>query len=66
MSSLDVAAAAQSCAMLVAIFAVHFSKGFFLDKGGYEYALALFAASLALLFSGAGRWTVDRALAGER
>ncbi|MCU0920277.1 MAG: DoxX family protein [Burkholderiaceae bacterium] len=60
------AAAALSFAMLVAIFAVHFSKGFFLDKGGYEYALALFAASLALLFSGAGRWSVDRALAGER
>lgn len=60
------AAAALAFAMLVAIFAVHFSKGFFLDKGGYEYALALFAASLSLLFSGAGRLSVDRALAGER
>lgn len=56
------AAAALSVAMLVAIFAVHFGKGFFLDKGGYEYALALFAASLSLLFSGAGRFSVDRAL----
>ena len=52
--------------MLVAIFATHFSKGFFLDKGGYEYALALFAVSLALLFSGAGRLSVDRAITGER
>jgi putative oxidoreductase len=43
------AAASLSFAMLIAIFAVHFSKGFFLDEGGYEYALALFAASLALL-----------------
>ena len=60
------AAAALAFAMLVAIFAVHFSKGFFLDKGGYEYALALFAASLSLLFSGAGRFSVDSALAGER
>ncbi len=60
------AAAALAFAMLIAIFAVHFSKGFFLDKGGYEYALALFAASLSLLFSGAGRWSVDRALSGER
>ena len=60
------AAAALSFAMLVAIFTVHFSKGFFLDKGGYEYALALFAASLSLLFSGAGRFSVDRALTGER
>lgn len=60
------AAAALAFAMLVAIFAVHLSKGFFLDKGGYEYALALFAASLSLLFSGAGRFSVDRALTGER
>jgi putative oxidoreductase len=60
------AAAALAVAMLIAIFAVHFSKGFFLDKGGYEYALALFAASLSLLFSGAGRFSVDRALTGER
>jgi putative oxidoreductase len=57
------AAAALAFAMLIAIFAVHFSKGFFLDKGGYEYALALFAASLSLLFSGGGRLSVDRVLA---
>jgi putative oxidoreductase len=57
------ASAALAFAMLIAIFAVHFSKGFFLDKGGYEYALALFAASLSLLFSGGGRLSVDRVLA---
>ena len=57
------AAAALAFTMLVAIFAVHFSKGFFLDKGGYEYALALFAASLSLLFSGAGRHSADFLLA---
>jgi putative oxidoreductase len=60
------AAAALAFAMLVAIFAVHWDKGFFAASGGYEYALALFAASLALLFSGAGRFSVDRAIAGER
>jgi putative oxidoreductase len=60
------AAASLSFAMLIAIFAVHWSKGFFADKGGYEYALALFAASLSLLFSGAGRFSVDRAIVGER
>ena len=60
------AAAALAFAMLVAIFAVHASRGFFLDKGGYEYALALFAASLSLLFSGSGRFSVDRAISGER
>ena len=60
------AAAALAFAMLVAIFAVHASRGFFLDKGGYEYALALFAAAVSLLFSGAGRLSVDRALTGDR
>ena len=60
------AAAALAFAMLIAIFAVHIGNGFFMDKGGYEYALALFAASLSLLFSGGGRFSVDRALAGER
>jgi putative oxidoreductase len=60
------AAAALAFAMLIAIFAVHWDKGFFAASGGYEYALALFAASLALLFSGAGRFSVDRAITGER
>lgn len=60
------AAAVLAFAMLIAIFAVHIGNGFFMDKGGYEYALALFAASLSLLFSGGGRFSVDRALTGER
>ena len=60
------AAAALSFAMLIAIFAVHIDKGFFVDKGGYEYALALLAAPLSLLFSGAGRFSVDRAITGAR
>lgn len=57
------AAVALAFTMLIAILAVHVSKGFFLDKGGYEYALALFAASLSLLFSGGGRYAVDGVLA---
>jgi putative oxidoreductase len=60
------AAAALAFAMLVAIFAVHWDKGFFAASGGYEYALALFAASLSLVFSGAGRFSVDRLVAGAR
>ena len=58
------AAAALALAMLIAIFAVHWSKGFFAASGGYEYALALLAASLSLLFSGAGRFSIDRAITG--
>ena len=57
------AAAALAFAMLIAVFAVHWSKGFFASNGGYEYALALLAASVALVLSGAGRFSVDRLLA---
>lgn len=59
------AAASLAFAMLVAIFSVHVSKGFFMDKGGYEYALALFAVSVSLVFSGAGRASLDRALSAK-
>lgn len=59
------AAASLAFAMLVAIFSVHFSKGFFMDKGGYEYALALLALSVSLVFSGAGRASMDRALSAK-
>ena len=58
------AAAALAVAMLIAI-AVHWGKGFFAASGGYEYALALFAASAALLFSGGGRYSLDGALVGR-
>jgi putative oxidoreductase len=57
------AAASLAFAMLIAIFSAHASKGFFVNKGGYEYALALLAASVSLVFSGAGRFSVDTALA---
>ena len=57
------AAAALAVAMLVAIFSVHIDKGLFVDKNGYEYALALLAASVALLISGAGRLSLDSAIA---
>ena len=56
------AGAVTAFTMLVAILSVHMSKGFFVDKGGIEYALALFAASSSLVFSGGGRASVDRAL----
>ncbi|MEY2622007.1 MAG: putative oxidoreductase MhqP [Pseudomonadota bacterium] len=56
------AAAALAFAMLIAVFAVHFANGFFLDKGGFEYALAMLALSVSLFFSGAGLASVDRYL----
>ncbi len=57
------AAFALSIAMVVAIFSVHFSNGLFISNNGYEFGLALLAASLSLLLSGGGTAAVDRWLA---
>lgn len=57
------AAAALAFTMLVAIFAVHFEGGLFMANNGYEFALALLAASVTLLFNGGGRLSVDGRLA---
>jgi putative oxidoreductase len=45
--------------MLVAIFAVHFENGLFMSNNGYEFALALFAVSVSVAVSGAGRLSLD-------
>lgn len=47
-----VSALAAFIFMLFAIYLVHWEKGFFVNKGGYEYALVLAIASLSLYFSG--------------
>ncbi|WP_391091635.1 DoxX family membrane protein [Vibrio sp. NH-UV-68] len=57
------AAAVSAFTMLVAIFSVHISHGLFLSNNGYEYALALFAATLALSIQGSGSFAIDNALA---
>jgi putative oxidoreductase len=56
------ASAALAVTMVVAIFSVHIDKGLFMSNNGYEFALALLAAALALAFSGAGRGSLDRML----
>jgi putative oxidoreductase len=48
--------------MLVAIFSVHFANGLFMTNNGYEFALALLAVSVSLMFSGAGKVALDNAL----
>ncbi|ATE78944.1 DoxX family protein [Pseudomonas frederiksbergensis] len=48
---------------LVAIFSVHISNGLFMANNGYEFALALLGGSLAVLIEGAGKLSVDRAIA---
>jgi putative oxidoreductase len=50
--------------MIVAILAVHIGNGLFLSNDGYEFGLALLAAAVSLALSGAGRASVDAALAG--
>ncbi len=56
------ASAVLAIAMAVAILSVHIGNGLFMSNNGYEFGLALLAVSVALLFSGAGRASVDRLL----
>jgi putative oxidoreductase len=51
--------------MVVAIVSVHLQHGFFMSSNGYEFALALLAMSIALLFRGAGSIALDNVLASR-
>ena len=48
--------------MLVAIALVHWSKGFWSTKGGYEFNLAILAAIAAIALVGPGAYSLDSAL----
>ncbi|MCV2885671.1 DoxX family protein [Aestuariibacter sp. AA17] len=52
--------AALAVTMLVAIFSVHIGNGFFMAANGYEFGLVLMVASLSLVLSGAGKYSVDQ------
>ncbi|HEX7174253.1 MAG TPA: DoxX family protein [Pyrinomonadaceae bacterium] len=55
--------------MLVAMFGVHWTGGFFITNQpmpGIEYTLALAGMALALLVSGGGRLSLDEALMDPR
>ncbi|MCF7480590.1 DoxX family protein [Vibrio sp. J1-1] len=56
------AATVLAFTMLIAIFSVHFENGLFLSNNGYEFGLALLAASVSLIFSGAGKAGLDNLL----
>jgi putative oxidoreductase len=45
--------------MVGAIYFVHWKNGFYSNHGGYEFALSLLAACLALALSGAGALAMD-------
>ncbi len=56
------AAVALAFTMVIAIFSVHFENGLFMSNNGYEFGLALLAASVSLAFSGAGKAALDETL----
>ena len=45
--------------MVVAIASVHLQNGLFMSNNGYEFGLVLLAASISLVFSGAGKLSAD-------
>ncbi|GIU07612.1 MULTISPECIES: DoxX family protein [unclassified Shewanella] len=49
--------------MLVAIVTAHLDNGLFMANNGYEFALTLVAISISLMFSGAGKLSLDSAVA---
>ena len=58
------AALVAAFTMLVAIFSVHIGNGLFAADGGYEYALTLMVALLALAVQG-GYLSMDKALSDK-
>ena len=58
-------AALLAADMVGAIVLVHLSKGFFMPEG-YEFALSLLGACLALTLAGAGQYSVDGVLGWRR
>jgi putative oxidoreductase len=54
--------AALAVDMLVAIATAHLGDGFFATDGGFELELLLGTASVALILTGAGRFSADAAL----
>ena len=63
--------ASMAVIMLGAITMVHLPNGFFMNwfgkqaGEGYEYHLLVIGISLALLLTGAGRWSVDKVIAEQ-
>jgi putative oxidoreductase len=43
----------------IAFVTVHASKGFSIGGGGYEYIMTLLAASISLMITGAGKYSLD-------
>ncbi|OEG73022.1 DoxD-like family protein [Shewanella colwelliana] len=57
------AAVVAAFTMLVAIFAVHIGNGLFMSNNGYEYALTLLVALVAVTVQGSGSFSLDNLIA---
>ncbi|MEH6465767.1 MAG: DoxX family protein [Shewanella psychromarinicola] len=51
--------------MIIAIVSVHLTNGLFMANNGYEFALALLAASVSLALSGSGKVAIDNTIAAK-
>jgi putative oxidoreductase len=57
--------------MVAAVLMVHLPNGFFMNWSGtqagegFEYGILAIAMALSLIVTGAGRWSVDQALAAR-
>ncbi|MBU2103882.1 DoxX family protein [Patescibacteria group bacterium] len=47
---------------IVALLTVHATNGFFISDGGYEYILLILAATISLMITGPGKWSLDKML----
>jgi putative oxidoreductase len=59
------AAAAIIGVMTNAILSVHLPKGIWNSEGGLEFPLVMATAATAVVFTGAGKWSLDRAFGWE-
>ena len=57
------AALVSAVTMVVAIVTVHLDNGLFMSNNGYEFALTLLAATVALTIQGAGSYSIDKVIA---
>ena len=58
-------AAALAIEMLIAMFVVHWPKGFAVGQGGYEFVLLIGIVTFAIAIRGGGPYSVDRAIGKE-
>lgn len=47
---------------LVALVTVHLGKGFFVADGGYEFILLILAATVSVLITGPGKYSLDQGM----